>query len=146
MARLTITEAIKRSPVGKSQFYAKYVDEGLITISVDGRDKKYVDSSELFRVFGTLDTGQSESVQVESRPDVTGVNNSEQSELIGLLKEQLAESKKQVTELKAETSERENYYRSQITALTNRLEAPAPTEPAKRQSRLSRWWYGLDDD
>ena len=54
MARLSISEAIRQSPIGKSQFYSKYIDGGLITVSVDNAGKKYVESSELLRVFGEM--------------------------------------------------------------------------------------------
>jgi hypothetical protein len=66
MAKLTITEAIKRSPVGRSQFYAKYVEGGLITISVDGSGKKYVESSELLRCFGEMKGMLSSVVRFQS--------------------------------------------------------------------------------
>lgn len=139
MAKLTITEAIKRSPVGRSQFYAKYVEGGLITISVDGSGKKYVESSELLRCFGEmkgmLSDNPSESSPVDLKSDNTGHDNNEQSEVIKLLKEQLA---------KAEI--REEKYLAHIASLTLRLEPPKESIPAKRSNIISRWWYGLCKD
>lgn len=136
MAKLTITEAIKRSPVGRSQFYAKYVEDGLITISVDGSGKKYVESSELLRCFGEmkgiLSDSPSDSSSVDLKSDNTGHGDNEQSEVIKLLKEQLA---------KAEI--REEKYLAHIASLTLRLEPPKEPIPTKRSNIISRWWYGL---
>ena len=129
MARLSISEAIRQSPIGKSQFYSKYIDGGLISVSSDASGKKYIESSELLRVFGELKGEQSKEVRKQDKPDSTGKTDADQSEVIKLLKEQLSESR-----------ERESYYQSQIVSLTNRLEAPR-----KRQSRLSKWWYGEND-
>lgn len=126
MARLTITEAIKRSPIGKTQFYKKYVDTGTITVSVDNSGKKFIDSSELLRVFGEIQGEHPVNVREQSR-----VNSSElDSELVRTLQ-------KQIDDLKADKL----FYQTQISSLTNRLEAPI-----KKQSRLSKWWYGLDKD
>ena len=53
MARLSVSDAIKQSGVARSTFYKKYVKQGLISVSEhDG--KKYIDSSELIRVFPDL--------------------------------------------------------------------------------------------
>ena len=130
MAKLSISEAIRQSPIGKSQFYSKYSDGGLITVSVDNNNKKYIDSSELLRVFGEMTSKQPEEVHKQADEDSAGKPDTEQSEIIKLLKEQLSESRN-----------REHYYQTQIASLTNRLEAPA-----KRQSRISKWWYGLDNE
>lgn len=137
MAKLTITEAIKRSPIGKSQFYSKYLDGGVITVSVDENNKKYIDSSELLRVFGGIGGEQPPEVLKTSDPNDTGKKTDEQSSIIKLLKEQLADQK-------VEAEKREQFYQSQIITLTNRLEAPKP--PVKRQSRISKWWFGLDKE
>lgn len=136
MARLTITKAIEQSPIGKTHFYKQYIDTGKITVSVDNAGKKYIDSSELLRVFGELKGEPSENVQEQSAVGDTVLPNAEQGELVSALREQIADLK----------SERE-FYQSQVITLTNRLEAPAvqPT-PAKRQSRISKWWHGLDSN
>lgn len=133
MARLTISEAIKRSPVGKSQFYSKYVNGGLISISVDNSGKKFVESSELLRCFGEIKASPSdspaESSPVESKPNSTGLPDSGQLDIIKLLKEQLA---------KAES--REEKHLAHIASLTLRLEPPAPAAPS---NPIIRWWRGL---
>ena len=133
MAQLTISEAIKRSPVGKSQFYSKYVNGGLISISVDNSGKKFVESSELLRCFGEIKASSpdspAESSPVESKPNSAGLPDSGQVEVIKLLKEQLA---------KAES--REEKHLAHIASLTLRLEPPASTAP---NNPFVRWWRGL---
>lgn len=54
MAQLTITQAIKHSPIGRTRMYSHYIKNGLITVSVDSKGEKYIDSSELLRVFGSI--------------------------------------------------------------------------------------------
>jgi len=128
MARLTITKAIEQSPIGKTHFYKQYIDTGKITVSVDNAGKKYIDSSELIRVFGEL----TEDVQEQPKVSDTVPAVTEQSELVKALREQIAESK-----------EREQFYQERIVSLTNRLEAPANT---KRINIITRWWYSLDNN
>ena len=61
MARLSVSDAIKQSGVARSTFYSKYINKGLISISVsDG--KKNIDSSELVRVFLSLAIVQQKTV------------------------------------------------------------------------------------
>ena len=134
MAHLTISEAIKRSPIGKSQFYSKYIDGGLITVSVNSVGKKYIDSSELLRVFGELKSDLSDNVRKnsdssEKKQAIT--NDNGQDEIIKLLKSQLSEAK-------SEANKREEYYQSQIISLTSRLEGPK-----YRSNPFIRWWRGL---
>jgi hypothetical protein len=147
MAQLSIAEAIRQSPISKSQFYARYIDKGLITVSVNDSGKRYIDSSEVLRVFGSLKGGSTGKPEKTSGPDLTGSLekiNAGQAEQIRMLTEQMSQ-------LKAETNKREEFYQTQIITLTARLEAPALTIPSetpapavKRQSRISKWWFGLD--
>ena len=137
MAQITVSEAIRRSPVGRTQFYSKYVDEGVITVSVDNTGKKYIDTSELLRVFGELKGEQSadSSEQFGTNSTVQPEKTTpEQSEvIIQLLKEQLSE-------LKHDAGERERFYQSQIVSLTNRLEGPTKQQGS---NPIVRWWRGL---
>lgn len=140
MAQLSIAEAIRQSPISKSQFYASYIDKGLITVSVDDSGKRYIDSSEVLRVFGPLKGGRPGQVKKTSGPDLAGrleTINAGQAEQIRMLKDQ-------VSQIKAETNKREAFYQTQIITLTARLEAPAPPAPsetpapvAKRQPPMS---------
>ena len=54
MAQLTITEAIEQSPIGRTRMYSHYIKNGLITVSVNSKGDKYIDSSEVLRVFGSM--------------------------------------------------------------------------------------------
>ena len=142
MAQLSIAEAIRQSPISKSQFYARYIDKGLITVSVDGSGKRYIDSSEVLRVFGSLEGGSTGNVKKTSTPDLGG-----SIEKIAGQAEQIRMLKDQLNELKHETAEREKFYQAQVVSLTNRLEAPVTQPaPAKRQSRISKWWHGIDKE
>ena len=138
MAKLTITEAIKRSPIGKTYFYKQYVDTGKITVSVDHSGKKYIDSSELLRVFGEL-KGEPTEQPVNVHEQLT-VNDTEQSNLSSSERHEQTELVKalreQIEDLKAD----KQFYQSQIVSLTNRLEAPAKAAPI---NPLVRWWRGL---
>ena len=132
MARLSISDAIKQSGVSRSSFYAKYVSKGLISVSED-KGKKYIDTSELLRVFGELKGGQSEDCLGQSNEDNLGLNfgldDSAKDEQIKLLKQQLEKSE-----------EREQFYQEQIASLSNRLEAPAIQH---KPNPFTRWWRGL---
>ena len=129
MARLSVSEAIRRSGVSRSTFYAKYVNQGLISVSED-KGKKYIDTSELLRVFGELKGEQSEDSVKQSVLDTSGSENTAKDEQIALLKQQLE---------KAE--EREKFYHSQIVSLSSRLEAPII---GHKPNPIIRWWRGLE--
>ena len=129
MARLSITEAIKQSPIGKTYFYKQYIDTGKITVSVDNSGKKYIDSSELLRVFGELKGER--VVNVHEQPAVGDTVRHEpvDSELVRTLREQ-------ISDLKAD----KQFYQTQIASLTNRLEAPSKPNGS---NPIVRWWRGL---
>lgn len=129
MTRLTITEAIKQSPIGKTYFYKQYIDTGKITVSVDNSGKKYIDSSEVLRVFGELKGDQVVNVQKQFTVSDTVLPKPVDSELVRMLREQIEDLKQD-----------KDFYQSQIASMTNRLEAPS-----KRRSRISKWWFGSDD-
>ena len=136
MARLTITEAIKRSPIGRTRMYSHYIKTGLITVSVDSKGDKYIDSSELLRVFGGMGKPvhpeHSEGMFTLHAPEQSKTDNTEQGELVKILREQLE---------KAE--QREQQHLAHIDALTLRLEAP---KSVKRENWFTRFWNGKDDE
>ena len=134
MAQLTISEAIRRSGIGRTQFYSRYIKKGLISVS-EHNGRKYIDSSELVRVFPDLTTEQppnnTEQTQKHSgeQPQPNNTEQTEQTEQIKLLKEQIAD-------LKADKA----FLQSQVVSLTNRL--PSPSE--KKQNPILKWWNGLE--
>ena len=56
MAKITILEASKIAGIARSNLYKNYINTGKISVSVGNDSKKYIDTSELLRVFGTLKT------------------------------------------------------------------------------------------
>lgn len=132
MAKLTITQAIEQSGISRTHFYTHYIKKGLISVSEDS-GKKFIDSSELVRVFPNLKSEQSPNVQVQTESHTPEQTKSEQSELVSVLREQVAE-------LKAD----KEFLQTQIVSLTNRL--PAPSGPIKRQNWFMRFWNAKDDE
>jgi hypothetical protein len=133
MVRLTISEAIKQSGVARSTFYRKYVKQGLISVSEhDG--KKYIDSSELVRVFPDLkietpSNTQSNTMRQSNETLSNSVRHPENTQLkaeIRLLRDALEK-----------TEQDKQWLKDQNTTLLLRLEAPKPTNP------IIRWWRGL---
>jgi hypothetical protein len=54
MAKVTITDAAKLAGISRAHLYNKYIKTGVISISKDHRDRPYIDTSEILRVFGEL--------------------------------------------------------------------------------------------
>ena len=134
MAKVSISEAIRMSGVGRTTFYSKYINKGVVSVS-EHNGKKYIETSELLRVFGELSpTTQTGNIEQ------TGSNSLVQAEQIRVLKEQLKE-------LKHETAEREKFYQEQITRyqlqVSNLLEAPTKQNSSSRPNPFVRWWRGL---
>lgn len=135
MTRLTITQAIKASPVGRTRMYSHYIKNGLITVSVNSSGNKYIDSSELLRVFPDLkavNTVNSEKQTEVNTPEHHEITLAVQAEQIKHLKEQLSNAK----EREQEYQERERFHRDQIRL----LEAPK-----KRLNPIMRWWHDLGE-
>ena len=131
MARLSVSEAIRQSGVARSTFYSKYVNKGLISVSVSD-NKKYIDSSELVRVFPNLD-----SRTTENTPSDTESNSVVHPENT-LLKMEI----KLLREVLDKTEQDKQWLKDQNTALLLRLEAPAPQ---KGVNPLLKWWRGLKE-
>ena len=53
MSKVSISEAIRLVGISRSQFYTKYINKGIISVQVEA-DKKFIDISELIRVFGNV--------------------------------------------------------------------------------------------
>lgn len=125
MAKHSISEAIRLSGVGRTQFYSKYVKQGLISVSVENK-KKYIDTSELIRVFGEIGETEQPNIREQTTPNTT----EQESELVKHLREQVAE-------LKAD----KEYFKEQNRTLLLRLDAPK-----KQPNWFSRWWNAKDSD
>jgi hypothetical protein len=134
MAKLTITEAINQSGISRTHFYGHYINKGLISVSED-KGKKFIDSSELLRVFPSLKVVN--TVDTEKQTDLNAPEHHEitlavQAEQIKHLKEQLADVKGR----EQEYQERERFHRDQIRLLEAPRNHPNP---------IMRWWRGLGD-
>lgn len=107
MTKLTITQAAKQAGISRSTLYKKYITTGVISVeSVD--DKKFIDMSELIRVFGNV--LPDDTVKHSNTLDNT-TNTPDKDELIAVLKNQLAEAK-----------EREEWLKLQLEKTTHLLE------------------------
>ena len=67
MSKVSISEASRLSNKTRKTIY-KYIQDGLLTVSMDTQGKKVIDISELIRVFGEIEM-----------PEYTEVNNTEVS-------------------------------------------------------------------
>ena len=65
MSKVSISEASRLSNKTRKTIY-KYIQDGLLTVSMDTQGKKVIDISELIRVFGEIEM-----------PEYTVVNNPE---------------------------------------------------------------------
>ena len=133
MARVSITEAARLAGIGRSSFYQTYINKGAISVSKDSSGKKFIETSELIRVFGELEdntSGQTPEIQsqTEERAEVLDVTATETAKdlEIQMLREQLEKSE-----------QREQWLQSQVQNLTDTmklLEAP-------KQPQHPRLWY-----
>ena len=129
MARVSITEAARLAGIGRSSFYQTYINKGAISVSKDSSGKKFIETSELIRVFGEL--GDNTSEQSENTEgcaevlDVTATETAKDLE-IKMLREQLEK-----------TEQREQWLQSQVQNLTDTMKLlEAPKHP-----QHPRLWY-----
>ena len=133
MARLTISDAIKQSGVARSTFYRKYVRQGLISVSEhDG--KKYIDSSELVRVFPDL---KSETPSNNKSNSVGQLNETPSNSVEQLENTLLKAEIKILRETLEKTEQDKQWLKDQNTTLILRLEGPKPINP------IVKWWRSL---
>lgn len=126
MSKVSISEAIRLSGVSRSQFYTKYLNKGVISVQVED-DKKFIDTSELIRVFGNIQLKNSPKEQI----NIGNINtiSADKDKIIALLEQQLSESKSRELEFKEreiqfrkETQAREEWFKSQLATANNLLE------------------------
>lgn len=124
MSKVTITEAARLAGISRQHLYRGFINTGKISVIKDN-DKSVIDISELLRVFpdAKVVTADSDTTQ---QHETAGSNNatSDNSELVTMLKTQLAEAK-----------EREEWLKQQIDELrhqqNNLLENKAPKHRKK---------------
>ena len=131
MAQVSISEAARLAGISRGSLYKSYINKGVISVSTDSAGKKFIDTSELLRVFGELKGNRSE--QFTSEQKYTGEQVQEQ---VGTAQDiEIKMLREQVAELKADKA----FYQTQVTELTSTmklLEAPKHSEPI--YPRL--WW------
>lgn len=123
--KVSISEAIKMSGVSRSHFYKSYVDKGKISIELID-DKKFIDVSELIRVFG--------NIQLEDNKNTTenNSNTEDKAKIIELLEQQLSESKKRENQ----AQERERWLQSQIDELRSQQTYLLEDKTTKKRKKL----------
>jgi hypothetical protein len=133
MARHSITAAAKLAGIARSAMYEHYINNGKLSVSHDERNKPYIDTSELLRVFGQL-PGMTTEVQDDKDGQsrtVEGGDSGQSSVALAVATAQLTMLEQQLRDKDAEIER----YRERETRLLALLEyKPAQTEKKKR------WW------
>lgn len=135
MAKITILEASKIAGIARSNLYKNYINTGKISVSVGNDGKKYIDTSELLRVFGTLKTEIKDDNQGHEKYTSGHYKDShEDSGFKELLKEKDARIKLLENWLE-EARERELWLQDQL-AINTKFIAHKQNEDAPKK----RWW------
>lgn len=129
MNKVSITQAAKLAGISRSYLYRKYINNGLISVETE-TDKKFIDISELIRVFGDIHI-DSEQIVDEIQCDTSSVDNilREKDKLIAHLEEELME-------LKIDSKQREEWFKLQLERTTHLLENKQVNEFPKRKKFL----------
>lgn len=137
MARVSISKAIKLAGVSRSTFYSSYINKGRVTVSSDTNGKKYIDTSELIRVFGELQKDQPDTLDSSPEHLTEQVRTPQKTELneLSIEVEKLRFESEQLKEQLSEAREREAWYKKQIDTLTETMRL---LEGPKNQERT--WW------
>lgn len=129
MSKISISEAARLAGISRNHLYKKYINQGLISVMSDD-NKPFIDVSELLRVFPNAKIITDDTLHKNT------VDNSTNTELVTLLKEQLATAKEQI----AKAEHRETWLQSQIDELrhqqSNLLENKQLPKPANRKKFL----------
>lgn len=134
MARVSISEAAKLAGISRNSLYKTYISKGRITVSGDKSGKKYIETSELLRVFHELqDDSQGDKGGIQQDDNVLHPDTALLIEN-KLLVQQLEEAKVREQKQEQQFAEREQFYQEQIKELTSTVKLlDAPKYP-----RL--WW------
>lgn len=129
MALVSISEAARLVGISRSNLYSSYINQGKLSLSRDSGGKSKVDTSELLRVFGSLQqatTTQQTGATVQDSLQQTEGDSS--AEVIRLLQAQLTEAK-----------DREQFYQQQIRELTGTIKLLEHHGQADKAARP--WWW-----
>ncbi len=121
MAKVTVTEAARLVGIARQHLYRAYITNGKISVDRDFNGRPMIDTSELLRVFGELkETPNGDNERLSETPDGDGSDSVSQSnekpetEIIRLLKQELAEAKAREKEILERAVEREAWLRQQL--------------------------------
>lgn len=124
MTKITISEAAKLAGISRQQMYRGYINKGKISVLKEN-DKSLIDISELLRVFPNASIATSSSddelQQLTGKRDAVTADN---SEVVSLLKAQLAEAK-----------EREKWLTGQIDELRQQQTYLLEDKTAKKKRK-----------
>lgn len=110
MNKISITQAAKLAGISRQHFYKGYINTGKISVSKE-REKSYIDSSELLRVFPECKVSDDINLQEQTVDDA--INDMQDNELVNMLKQQLKKAESQI----AQAQEREEWLKQQIDEL-----------------------------
>ena len=155
MPKLTISEAAKLTPHNRQTLY-KHAKEGKLTTTKDALGKTTVDVSELQRVYGTLNTGETpetpeaDDMRQSETPEPTALvpTVDDKTELVETLQSQVKFLSTQLEVANREKQQLLNLAESQVLSVarhhddsdrvaTDALPKPEP-EPEKKP-----WWLRL---
>ena len=141
---VNITKAAKLAGIGRDTLYKNYINKGKISTTRDEKDRPMVDTSEILRVFGRLQSeGHTDTNTVDKRHNHTSEDTHHTPpDTIAELSQLKAENA-QLRERLEKAKDREQWQRGQIEKLTDTIKLlEAPKETAK-VSPFSRWWKSM---
>lgn len=136
---VNITKAASLAGIGRDTLYKNYINKGKLSTTRDERNRPMVDTSEILRVFGKLQSvGDTHATQHTPTPENTHHTPPDLSAQLAHLQAENA----QLRERLEESKNRETWQREKIDTLLDTvklLEAPKPAPPSSISSTLSRW-------
>lgn len=129
MATVTISQAAKMAGISRTQLYRGFINKGKISV-IRENDKVCIDVSELIRVFPNATLETSENVTYVTTGNTQ--NTQEQSEVVTILKQQLAKAEAQIEEAK----EREEWLKQQIDELRKQQNNLLEDKTTKKRKKL----------
>lgn len=129
MTTVTISQAAKMAGISRTQLYRGFINKGKISV-IRENDKVCIDVSELIRVFpkATLETDKNVTEVTTGNSQKT----QEQSEVVTILKQQLAKAEAQIEEAK----EREEWLKQQIDELRKQQNNLLEDKTVKKRKKL----------
>jgi predicted site-specific integrase-resolvase len=144
--RLNINQAAKAVGVARSTLY-RDIQDGKVSVGKDGRNKPFVDVSELERVYGNVTLSDTSESVLKVQSDTHKKDNKDNvlQREVDLLREQIDLLKNERDDLRHRLDS-ESEERRKLTMLlthqTENVEQPKPKEPEQTKSRLLEKLFG----